>query len=154
MGVTFAPEQQEALKTAVQNRVAIITDGPGTGKSTILKGLLLILAAKGVAIELAAPCGREARTIHRLLEYDPSIRGFKRNSEHPLSADLIIVDESSMLDIVLANSLFQAAAHGSSLLLVGDVDQLPSVGPGNVLRDCIESGGLPGGASDQNLPPG
>ncbi|MCJ7604254.1 MAG: AAA family ATPase [Desulfobulbaceae bacterium] len=154
MGVTFAPEQQEALKTAVQNRVAIITGGPGTGKSTILKGLLLILAAKGVAIELAAPtgraakrlseaCGREARTIHRLLEYDPSIRGFKRNSEHPLSADLIIVDESSMLDIVLANSLFQAAAHGSSLLLVGDVDQLPSVGPGNVLRDCIESGVFP-----------
>lgn len=154
MGVTFAPEQEEALKTAVRNRVAIITGGPGTGKSTILKGLLLILAAKGVAIELAAPtgraakrlaeaCGREARTIHRLLEYDPSIRGFKRNSEHPLRADLIIVDESSMLDIVLANSLFKAVAHGASLLLVGDVDQLPSVGPGNVLRDCIDSGVFP-----------
>ncbi|MBI5559417.1 MAG: ATP-dependent RecD-like DNA helicase [Deltaproteobacteria bacterium] len=154
MGVTFAPEQREALKTALQNRLAIITGGPGTGKSTILKGLLLILAAKGVKIELAAPtgraakrlseaCGREARTIHRLLEYDPSLRGFKRNSEHPLRADLIVVDEASMLDIVLANSLFKALAHGAGLLLVGDADQLPSVGPGNVLRDCIDSGVFP-----------
>ena len=150
MGVVFAPEQSKALKTALENRVTIITGGPGTGKSTILKALLLILSSKGVDIELAAPtgraakrlgeaCGRGARTIHRMLEYDPSLRGFKRNNDNPLEADLIIVDEASMLDIVLANSLFKSICQGAALLLVGDVDQLPSVGPGNVLRDCIDS---------------
>ncbi|OKY73875.1 MAG: hypothetical protein BM485_16500 [Desulfobulbaceae bacterium DB1] len=154
MAVTLAPEQQQALKTALENRVTIITGGPGTGKSTILKGLLLILAESNVRIDLAAPtgraakrlgetCGREARTIHRLLEYDPSLRGFRRGDDNPLESDLVVVDEASMMDIVLANSLFKAISPGASLLLVGDVDQLPSVGPGNVLRDCIDSGVFP-----------
>lgn len=154
MGVEFAPEQREALSLALTSSLAVITGGPGTGKSTILKGLILILRAKGVSIEVAAPtgraakrlsetCGLQARTIHRLLEYDPSIRGFKRDSRNPLEADLVIVDEASMLDVVLANALFRATQPGGALLLVGDVDQLPSVGPGNVLRDLIDSGGIP-----------
>ncbi|MFP3982580.1 MAG: ATP-dependent RecD-like DNA helicase [Desulfurivibrionaceae bacterium] len=154
MGVEFAPEQREALSLALTSSLAVITGGPGTGKSTILKGLILILQAKGVSIEVAAPtgraakrlsetCGLEARTIHRLLEYDLSIRGFKRDSQNPLKAELVIVDEASMLDVVLANALFRAVKPGGALLLVGDVDQLPSVGPGNVLRDLIDSGSIP-----------
>ncbi len=150
MAVTFALEQHQALKTALENRVAIITGGPGTGKSTILKGLIQILSTRNVRVDLAAPtgraakrlgeaCGREAKTIHRLLEYDPSLRGFRRGSDNPLESDFVVVDEASMMDIVLANSLFKSISPGASLLLVGDVDQLPSVGPGNVLRDCIES---------------
>lgn len=154
MKLELAPEQREALSLALAHNIAIITGGPGTGKSTILQGLVMVLAARGQQVELAAPtgraakrlaeaCGRPARTIHRLLEYDPGIRGFKRNNENPLAADYIIIDETSMLDVVLANSLLRSVAEGSSLLLVGDVDQLPSVGPGNVLQDCIESGTLP-----------
>lgn len=154
MKLELAPEQKEALALALGHNIAIITGGPGTGKSTILHGLVMVLAARGQQIELAAPtgraakrlaeaCGRPARTIHRLLEYDPGIRGFKRNNENPLAADYIIIDEASMLDVVLANSLLRSVAEGSSLLLVGDVDQLPSVGPGNILRDCIDSGTLP-----------
>jgi exodeoxyribonuclease V alpha subunit len=150
----MAPEQAAAITMALKRKVAVLTGGPGTGKSTILKALLLILAQKGIEIKLAAPTGRaakrmaeacsqEAKTIHRLLEYDASIRGFKRNSEAPLKADLVIIDEASMMDISLANSLFKAIAPSASLLLVGDVDQLPSVGPGNVLRDIIESGIVP-----------
>lgn len=151
MAVIFAPEQRQALKAALENRVTIITGGPGTGKSTILKGLLLLLAADQRRVALAAPtgraakrlgeaCGREAKTIHRLLEYDPTLRGFRRSGDHPLDADVVVIDEASMMDIALANALFKAISPGASLLLVGDVDQLPSVGPGNVLRDCIESG--------------
>lgn len=154
MNISFAPEQQDALRVAMQNSVTIITGGPGTGKSTLLRAVVLVLKERGLFVELAAPtgraakrlaeaCGHEARTIHRLLEYDPSLRGFKRNGDHPLRADLVIVDEASMLDIALANSLFKAIPHGASLLLVGDVDQLPSVGPGNVLHDCIEAGVFP-----------
>lgn len=154
MGVEFAPEQEEALSLALSNSLTVITGGPGTGKSTILRGLILILGAKGVRLEAAAPTGRaakklgeasglQARTIHRLLEYDPAIRGFKRDSQNPLEAGLVIVDEASMLDVVLANALFRAIRPGGALLLVGDVDQLPSVGPGNVLRDCIDTGTIP-----------
>jgi exodeoxyribonuclease V alpha subunit len=138
----------------LQHKVSVITGGPGTGKSTILKALLLILEQKGIVAKLAAPTGRaakrlseassrEAKTIHRLLEYDASIRNFKRNRGNPLKADLVIIDESSMMDITLANSLLKAIAENSSLVLVGDVDQLPSVGPGNVLRDIIASGRIP-----------
>ncbi len=154
MKVELAPEQREALDLALSNGLTIITGGPGTGKSTILRGLILILSAKGVSMEAAAPTGRaakrlsetsglQARTIHRLLEYDPASRGFKRDGNNPLEADLVIVDEASMLDVVLANALFRAVRPGGALLLVGDVDQLPSVGPGNVLRNCIETGSIP-----------
>jgi exodeoxyribonuclease V alpha subunit len=147
----LAPEQAEAIKMGLLQKVSIITGGPGTGKSTILKALLLILEQKGVMAKLAAPtgraakrlseaCGREAKTIHRLLEYDGSIRNFKRNRDNPLKADIVIIDESSMMDITLTNSLLKAIADNAALMLVGDIDQLPSVGPGNVLKDIIASG--------------
>lgn len=150
----LAPEQTQALKSALLHNVTVLTGGPGTGKSTILKALLLILEAKGCNVKLAAPTGRaakrllettgrEAKTIHRLLEFEPSSRGFKKNADNQLKADFVIIDEASMLDIVLANSLFKAIPRSASLLLVGDVDQLPSVGPGNVLRDVIDSGLAP-----------
>jgi exodeoxyribonuclease V alpha subunit len=150
----LAPEQAEAIKMGLCQKVSVITGGPGTGKSTILKALLFILGQKGVVAKLAAPTGRaakrlteasgrEAKTIHRLLEYDGTIRNFKRNRDNPLKADIVIIDESSMMDITLANSLLKAISLNSSLVLVGDVDQLPSVGPGNVLKDIIASGQIP-----------
>ena len=150
----LAHEQAEALKMGLSQKVSVITGGPGTGKSTILKALLLVLARKGVNVKLAAPtgraakrlseaCGREAKTIHRLLEYDASIRSFKRNKTNPLEADLVVIDESSMMDVILTNSLLKAIADRAALVLVGDVDQLPSVGPGNVLKDIIDSGRIP-----------
>ena len=150
----LAPEQAEALKMGLSQKVSVITGGPGTGKSTILRALLQILSQKGIVVKLAAPtgraakrlseaCGREAKTIHRLLEYDASIRSFKRNRDNPLEADMVIIDESSMMDIILTNSLLKAIADKAALVLVGDVDQLPSVGPGNVLRDIIDSGRIP-----------
>jgi len=149
--IDLAPEQAEAIKMGLRQKVSIITGGPGTGKSTILKAPLLIREQKGVVAKLAAPtgraakrlseaCGREAKTIHRLLEYDGSIRNFKRNRENPLKADMVIIDESSMMDISLTNSLLKAIADNAALVLVGDIDQLPSVGPGNVLKDIIGSG--------------
>ena len=154
MQLEMAPEQADAIKMVLQHKVSVITGGPGTGKSTILRALLLIVEQKGVVAKLAAPTGRaakrlaeassrEAKTIHRLLEYDAAIRNFKRNRDNPLKADLVIIDESSMMDITLANALLRAIGDNCSLVLVGDVDQLPSVGPGNVLRDIIASGILP-----------
>jgi exodeoxyribonuclease V alpha subunit len=154
MGLELAPEQAEAIKMGLCQKVSVITGGPGTGKSTILKALLLILAQKGIVVKLAAPTGRaakrlsetsgrEAKTIHRLLEYDAAIHAFKRNRDNPLKADMVIIDESSMMDITLSNSLLKAIADKASLVLVGDVDQLPSVGPGNVLKDIIDSGQVP-----------
>jgi len=154
MNLTLAPEQTKAVRTALKERLTIITGGPGTGKSTILMALLIILVAKGVEIKLAAPtgraakrmaqaCGRPAKTIHRLLEFDPQVWGFKRNDDNPLKCDLLIIDEASMLDIILANSLLKALPPAASLVLVGDVDQLPSVEAGNVLRDAIASKVVP-----------
>lgn len=148
LGVRLADEQQDALQTVLGGRLAIITGGPGTGKSTILKALILLLEQQGVGISLAAPTGRaakrlaeatgrEAKTLHRLLEYDPVGRGFKRNPENFLDGDLVVVDEASMLDIYLANALLRALPPHGALLLVGDSDQLPSVGPGNVLRELL-----------------
>lgn len=147
----LAPEQADAIKMGLSQKVSVITGGPGTGKSTILKALLLILAGKGITVKLAAPTGRaakrlsettgrEAKTIHRLLEFDAALRAFKKNRENPLKADMVIIDESSMMDIALTNSLLKAIADNAGLVLVGDVDQLPSVGPGNVLKDIIDSG--------------
>lgn len=153
-GFRFAPEQREGLRTALAGKLSILTGGPGTGKTTILRSLVRILKAKEVKILLASPTGRAAQrlaesagmrahTVHRLLEFDPERRSFARNEIRPLKADFVIVDESSMLDTRLAASLLAAVPAESHLLLVGDADQLPSVGAGNVLRDLIASGRLP-----------
>jgi exodeoxyribonuclease V alpha subunit len=152
-GKTLAPSQREALKTVLTSRVAIITGGPGVGKTTLVNSILLILRAKKVKCLLCAPTGRaakrltettglEAKTIHRLLEVDPATGRFSRNEDSPLDCDLLIIDETSMVDVLLMYALLRALPKTSALIMVGDVDQLPSVGPGNALRDLIDSGGL------------
>lgn len=151
IGFALAPEQSQALGVALENRLALLTGGPGTGKSTILQAMILMLEKKRVRIALAAPTGRAAKrlaeatgrdasTIHRLLGFSAFGGGFIHNKDKPLAADLVVVDEASMLDIVLANALLRAIPAGGALLLVGDADQLPSVGPGNFLRDLVECG--------------
>lgn len=149
-GFTFAEQQREAVKTALAQKVSILTGGPGTGKTTIVRALVEILKAKRVRITLAAPTGRAAQrlsettggyasTIHRLLKFDPSKGGFTANESHPLSTDFLVVDEASMLDTRLASALLQAVPSRAHLVLVGDTDQLPSVGAGNILKDLIAS---------------
>jgi exodeoxyribonuclease V alpha subunit len=149
-GIELAEQQQQAIREAVASKVLVITGGPGTGKTTIVNGILRILERKGRSVLLCAPTGRaakrlsetsghEAKTIHRLLEFNPQSRRFERNAENPLEADLVVVDEMSMVDIVLFYNLLKAVPDGCQLVLVGDVDQLPSVGPGSVLRDLIRS---------------
>jgi exodeoxyribonuclease V alpha subunit len=151
---TLAPTQRQALAQALANRIMIITGGPGVGKTTLLKAILTILTAKKIRAVLCAPTGRAAKrlseatglgaqTIHRLLEYQAAARGFARNESSPLDADLIVVDEVSMVDISLMSHLLRACPTAASLLLVGDVDQLPSIGPGSVLRDLIDCGLVP-----------
>ncbi|MEZ4358414.1 MAG: ATP-dependent RecD-like DNA helicase [Eubacteriales bacterium] len=153
--ITLSREQKNAVVFAVSNNVTIITGGPGTGKTTILNAIINILERSGVTVALCAPTGRAAKrmeettgraakTIHRLLEYDFSSDEdypiFSRNEENPLDAEVIVVDEASMIDIFLFRSLLKAIKDGSRLIIVGDSDQLPSVGPGNVLSDIISSG--------------
>jgi len=153
-GLTLANSQAEAIRLALHSKIIVITGGPGVGKTTIINSVLRILAAKGVKLLLCAPTGRaakrmteatgmEAKTIHRLLEFDPKAFGFKRNDENPLDCDLLVVDESSMVDVLLMQSLMKAVPTHAALFIVGDTDQLPSVGPGQVLADIINSGAVP-----------
>ncbi len=153
-GFIFHELQRVALRTALTAKLSILTGGPGTGKTTILRALVEILKAKKVRVHLAAPTGRAAQrlaettggfasTIHRLLRYDASAGGFVANENSPLATDFLIVDEASMLDSRLAAALFQAVPSRAHLVLVGDTDQLPSVGAGNVLKDLIATEGAP-----------
>jgi exodeoxyribonuclease V alpha subunit len=153
-GKVLAPSQSAALREALCRRMLVLTGGPGVGKTTLINSLLQILRAKKVKCALCAPTGRaakrlseatglQAKTIHRLLEVDPRQGGFTRNESHPLECDLLVVDETSMVDVPLMHSLLRALPSNASLLLVGDVDQLPSVGPGMVLRNLMESGIVP-----------
>ena len=153
-GLSLAESQIAAIRLALMSKVLVITGGPGVGKTTIVNSILRILAAKGVKILQCAPTGRaakrmteatgfEAKTIHRLLEVDPKSGGFKRDGNNPLDCDLLVIDETSMVDVMLMQALMKAIPDGSALLIVGDIDQLPSVGPGQVLADIISSSTLP-----------
>jgi exodeoxyribonuclease V alpha subunit len=153
-GKELAPSQRDALKLALSSRALVITGGPGVGKTTLVNAVLLILRAKKVNCILCAPTGRaakrlsettgvEAKTIHRLLEVQPATGSFGRNEGNPLDCDLLVVDETSMVDVTLMANLLRALPPKASLLLVGDIDQLPSVGPGMVLRHVIESKVVP-----------
>lgn len=152
-GITYDEVQAEAIRTAATAKVMVLTGGPGTGKTTTTHGIISAYRAYGLKILLAAPTGRaakrmseatgmEAKTIHRLLGCKPP-EGYEKNEENPLEGDVLIVDECSMIDIVLMNSLLKAIPANMRLILVGDIDQLPSVGAGNVLRDIIDSGSFP-----------
>jgi exodeoxyribonuclease V alpha subunit len=153
-GLTLAETQKAAVGLALASKVLVITGGPGVGKTTTVNAILRILSAKNVRLLLCAPTGRaakrmseatglEARTIHRLLEVDPRSGGFQRGAENPLHCGLLVVDETSMVDVLLMHALLKAVPDNAALLVVGDVDQLPSVGPGQVLADMIASRAIP-----------
>lgn len=150
----FSPLQRQAIEMSASSPIFVLTGGPGTGKTWTTRTIVALWKAMGKTILLASPTGRaaqrlkemtgqEAKTIHRLLEFDPSNMGFKRDRHNPLEAGAIVIDEASMLDLFLANSLIKAVPLDAQLLLVGDTDQLPSVGPGNILKDMIDSGKVP-----------
>ncbi len=152
--VALAPAQHEAVRRAVLGKVLVLTGGPGTGKTTLIRALVEIFGKKGERVLLAAPTGRAAKrmaeatgqgasTLHRLLEWSPQGARFERNEERPLGVDLLVVDEASMIDMVLAHHLLKAVPEQARLVLVGDADQLPSVGPGNVLAELLASGVVP-----------
>ena len=154
LNISLAPEQLEAVRTSARSKVMVLTGGPGTGKTTIINAIIWLFAEVRARILLAAPTGRaakrmaetsgrESRTIHRLLEYSPKEDGFARNEDSPLACGLLVVDEASMMDTLLFYHLLKAVPLGATLVLVGDVHQLPSVGPGNVLADIIASGVVP-----------
>jgi len=153
-GLALAPSQQEAVRLALHSKVLVITGGPGVGKTTLVNAILKIVAAKSTDVQLCAPTGRaakrlsestglEGKTIHRLLETDPANGSFKRDDTNPFTCDLLVVDEASMVDVLLMRFLLRALPDSAALLIVGDVDQLPSVGPGQVLADIIASGAVP-----------
>jgi exodeoxyribonuclease V alpha subunit len=154
LAMTLAPTQAAALRVAVRSKFVVVTGGPGVGKTTLLNAILAVLGVRGVRLALCAPTGRaakrlaettglEAKTIHRLLEVDPATGGFRRQESRPLEADLLVVDETSMVDVPLMHALLRAVPPHAAVILVGDVDQLPSVGPGQVLADVIGSGAVP-----------
>ena len=154
IGMSLAESQIAAITLALKSKVMVMTGGPGVGKTTIVKAILRILAAKGTDLLLCAPTGRaakrmteatgfEAKTIHRLLEVDPKSGGFKRGEDNTLDCDLLVVDEASMVDVMLMQALLRAVPDRAALLIVGDIDQLPSVGPGQVLADVISSEAVP-----------
>ena len=153
-GIRFASQQRVALAAALSKKAVVITGGPGTGKTTLIRGIVQILGRKNARIVLAAPTGRAAKrlsettghpagTIHRLLEFNPKTRSFNRNRQQTINADCVVIDEVSMLDVELAAALIEAIPPACRLILVGDADQLPSVGPGNVLSDLIRSESIP-----------
>ena len=153
-GIEFSEGQRDAIRLAVKSKLTVVTGGPGVGKTTITNSILRILAAIGVRIQLCAPTGRAAKklseatgrqaiTVHRLLAVDPATGRFRYNSDNTLECDLVVVDETSMVDAPLMNALVSALPASAALMLVGDIDQLPSVGPGRVLADLIESGAVP-----------
>lgn len=149
-GLSLSIDQGQALRKVMTEKVLVVTGGPGTGKTTLVKSIALLTGRLGLRLALAAPTGRaakhmaeasghEARTLHRLLEFNPGTFGFMRDEANPINAHLVVIDEASMLDLPLMHSLLKAIPRDASLLLVGDKDQLPSVGPGNVLKDIIDS---------------
>ncbi|MEF8723452.1 MAG: ATP-dependent RecD-like DNA helicase [Candidatus Accumulibacter delftensis] len=154
LSIQLADSQKAAIRLALSSKLLVITGGPGVGKTTLVKSILTIMTVKGVKPLLCAPTGRaakrlsestglEAKTIHRLLEINPINGQFKRNADNPLECDLLVADECSMIDVPLANQLLKAVATRTAVILVGDVDQLPSVGPGQFLTDLIDSGAVP-----------